>query len=398
MRNRRRSRLASVFPALLTLALLASACGRPAQSPSATRPSSPGPTTASTAPAPPGSPSPAVAPSPEFRLELVAEGLSQPVYVATPPGDTRRLFIVEKGGTIRILEDGALLPVPFLDLTDQVSTATEQGLLSLAFSPAYAVDRRFYVYYTDLAGDTAVVRYSARQSEPDRADPATRAVILTVDQPYANHNGGQLQFGPDGRLYVGLGDGGGAGDPRDYGQDPRVRLAKILRIDVGVSPTRAATYAYGLRNPWRFSFDPANGDLWIGDVGQDRWEEIDYLRAGAPPGANFGWSYFEGDHVFRRQPIDRTRLESPVFEYPHTRGCSVTGGYVYRGRAIPALAGHYVFGDFCSGRVWIMNGPEGSVVEAPVSRKVTQISSFGCDASGELYLVALSGGVYKLVP
>ena len=351
-----------------------------------------------TAPAAPGSASPTPAPAPEFGLELVAEGLSQPVYLVAPPGDTRRLFIVEKTGAIRIIKDGALLPDPFLDLTAAVSNETEQGLLSLAFSPSYATDRLFYVDYTDLDGNTQVVRYGARRGQPDRADPTTRAVILTVDQPYANHNGGQLQFGPDGRLYVGLGDGGGAGDPRGYGQDQDVRLAKILRLDVGSSPVRVDAFAYGLRNPWRFSFDTANGDLWIGDVGQDRWEEVDFLRAGTPPGANFGWSFYEGGHVFRRQPIDRARLVPPVFEYPHTKGCSVTGGYVYRGRAIPALAGRYLFGDFCSGRVWIMKGPGSSVTEAPVSRKVTQISSFGCDASGELYLVTLSGSVYKLVP
>ena len=342
--------------------------------------------------------SPAPGPSPEFGLRLVAHGLSQAVYVTAPPGDTDRLFIVEKGGTIRIMKDGALLPTPFLGLTGEVSTGGEQGLLSLAFSPTYATDRRIYVDYTDSAGDTVVARYTASQTEPDRVDPATRKVLLTVDQPYANHNGGQLQFGPDGRLYVGLGDGGSEGDPHDYGQNLRVRLAKILRLDVGGSPTRVGTYAYGLRNPWRFSFDPATGDLWIGDVGQDRWEEVDFLKAGTPPGANFGWSYYEGDNVYKRQPIDRARLEFPVFEYPHTQGCAVTGGYVYRGSAIPSLAGYYLFADFCSGRVWMMKGPGGSVAEAPVSRQVTQISSFGCDASGELYLVSLSGSVYELVP
>jgi glucose/arabinose dehydrogenase len=398
MKNRRRSRLAPGLPVLLVLAALASACGQPAQGPSSPQPSSPAARTTSPASAPAVSASPAPTPSPQFGLKSVAQGLSQPVYLAAPPGDRHRVFIVEKGGTIRIMKDGALLPTPFLDLTGKVSTATEQGLLSMAFDPAHATNRRIYVDYTDVAGDTVVARYTASESEPDRIDPATRTVILKVDQPYANHNGGQLQFGPDGRLYVGLGDGGSEGDPHDYGQDPRVRLAKILGIDVGGSPPRVVTYAYGLRNPWRFSFDPASGDLWIGDVGQDRWEEIDFLKADTLPGANFGWSYFEGDHVYKRQPIDRTRLEFPVFEYPHTQGCSVTGGYVYRGGAIPALTGYYLFADFCSGRVWMMMGPGGTVAEASVSRKVTQISSFGCDASGELYLVSLSGSVYELVP
>ena len=398
MRNRLRIQPAAALLAAAALAALAFACGQPTQTPSTAPPSSPATGTAAPGSSSPVSASPTSAPSPEFGLRLIAQGLSQPVYVACPSGDTRRLFIVEKGGAIRIVKDGALLPTPFLDVTAEVSTAGEQGLLSLAFSPRYATDRRFYVDYTDLAGNTQVVRYAARKSDPDRADPATRTVILTVTQPYANHNGGQLQFGPDGRLYVGLGDGGGAGDPHDYGQDMRVRLAKILRVDVGVSPVRVGTYAYGLRNPWRFSFDPASGDLWIGDVGQDRWEEVDHLKAGTPPGANFGWSYYEGDHVFKQQPIDRARLEPPVFEYPHTKGCSVTGGYVYRGSTIAALEGYYLFADFCSGRVWMMNGPGGGVTEAPVSRKLTQISSFGRDAAGELYLVSLSGSVFELVP
>jgi glucose/arabinose dehydrogenase len=333
-----------------------------------------------------------------MRLELVAQGLSQPVYVVSPPGDRRRLFIVEKTGKVLVMKDGAVLPRPFLDLAGRVSAGSEQGLLSLAFSPRFATDRHFFVDYTDLAGDTGVVRYEASRDDPDRAEPSTREVILSVDQPFANHNGGQLQFGPDGLLYVGMGDGGSAGDPGLTAQDPTSRLGKLLRIDTSVSPPNVEAYAFGLRNPWRFSFDPTNGDLWIGDVGQDRWEEIDFLEAGAPQGTNFGWSYYEGDHVYKRQPIDRARLTFPVFEYPHAQGCSVIGGYVYRGSAIPSLDGHYLFADFCSGRVWDKKGPYGSTVEAPVSRKVENVSSFGSDGSGELYLVSLEGSVYKLVP
>ena len=273
----------------------------------------------------------------------MTRGLSQPVYVVAPPGDRQRLFIVEKTGRVLIMKNGNLLPKPFLDLTGKVSTGGEQGLLSLAFSPRYATNGRFFVDYTNLAGDTRVVRYTASRSDPDRADPAMRKVMISVDQPFANHNGGQLQFGPDGRLYVGMGDGGSAGDPRLTAQNRKSRLGKLLRINTSVSPPRIGIYAYGLRNPWRFSFDPANGNLWIGDVGQNRWEEIDFLRAGTTPGTNFGWSYYEGDHVYKRQPINRTRLRFPVFEYPHTLGCSVTGGYVYRGRAIPSLVGYYLF-------------------------------------------------------
>jgi glucose/arabinose dehydrogenase len=339
-----------------------------------------------------------MAAAPAFRLRLAARGLSQPVYVTSPAGDTHRLFIVEKGGKILVMKDGGLLPTPFLDLSGKVSTGTEQGLLSMAFSPTYSTDHRFYVDYTNPAGNTRVVRYRASRSDPDRADPATAKLVFGVRQPYSNHNGGQLQFGPDGRLYVGLGDGGSEGDPHDYGQDLKVRLAKILRVNVSVSPARIRTYAYGLRNPWRFSFDPANGNLWIGDVGQNKWEEIDFLRAETRPGINFGWSYYEGDHAYKPQPIDRARLRVPVFEYPHTQGCAVTGGYVYRGSAIPALNGYYLFADFCSGRVWMKKGPAGAAVRAPISGEVTQISSFGRDAAGELYLVSLTGDLYKLVP
>jgi glucose/arabinose dehydrogenase len=390
-RGRLRLRPASTLPATIALAalvVLLAACGNPVDG-------APAGQTPSFAQTPSGL-RPAAAPS--FGLKLVAQGLTQPVYVASPPGDTHRLFIVEKGGKILIMKDGSLLPTPFLDLSGRVSTGSEQGLLSVAFSPRYATNGRFYVDYTDPTGNTKVVRYVVSATDPDRADTATRKVILTVDQPYANHNGGQLQFGPGGGLYVGLGDGGSEGDPHDYGQNLKVRLAKILRINLAVSPPRVIIYAYGLRNPWRFSFDPANGNLWIGDVGQDRWEEIDFLRAGTRPGSNFGWSYYEGDHVYKPQPINRTRLRFPVFEYSHTLGCAVTGGYVYRGSAIPALRGYYLFADFCSGRVWMKKGSAGSVARAPVSQRVTNISSFGRDASGELYLISLSGSIYKLVP
>ncbi len=356
---------------------------------------SPSPAVPSLAPSP--SPSPSPTPT-SIRLHALVTGLSQPVYVTAPPGDALRLFIVEKGGRILIFKDGALLATPFLDLGGQVSTGGEQGLLSMAFHPDYAANGRFFVDYTNLAGDTRVVEYKVSATDPDRADPSTRRVLLKVAQPYANHNGGQLQFGPNGRLYIGLGDGGSAGDPQLRAQNRKSRLGKILRMNVDVSPVRTIMYAYGVRNPWRFSFDRTKGNLWIGDVGQNRWEEIDYLRAGATPGVNFGWSYYEGSHVYKPQPIDRSRLRFPVAEYSHTFGEAVTGGYVYRGSLIPYLRGYYLYGDYATGRIWKMRGPDGRPTSTAISQKVTGISSFGQDAGGELYVVTLGGTVYKILP
>ena len=335
---------------------------------------------------------------PSVRLRVVARGLSQPLYVTAPPGDTSRLFIVEKTGRIRIVKSGRLLSAPFLDIHSRVSTGSEQGLLSMAFDPRFASNRFFYVDYTNLAGDTRVVRYRASASHPNRAVASSAKVLLKVNQPFANHNGGQLQFGPDGRLYIGLGDGGSEGDPNDNGQNLRTRLAKILTLNVRVAGAAPRMYAYGLRNPWRFSFDRAKGNLWIGDVGQNNWEEIDYLRRGTKAGTNFGWSYYEGSHVYKPQPIDRSRLNFPVAQYSHTLGCAVIGGYVYRGSAIPALRGHYLFGDECSGRIWFKTGPSAAkLILTGVSRKVSRLSSFGQGANGELYLTSLSGAVYRIV-
>ena len=326
----------------------------------------------------------------------------QPVYVTSAPGDTSRLFVVEKTGRIRIVKAGSTLATPFLDVSGLVSNGGEQGLLSMAFDPRFAANRRFYVNYTNVNGDTRVVRYLASSADPDVAAPASARVLLRVDQPYSNHNGGQLQFSPGGLLFVGMGDGGSGGDPQRHAQDPRSRLGKLLRLNVNTSPVGVSVYAKGLRNPWRFSFDRRTGALWIGDVGQNAWEEIDYLRAGRPAGANLGWNGYEGTHVYNAQVaarLNKASLTWPVSQYGRSLGYSVTGGYVYRGAAIPALRGFYLFADFGSGRVWAKPGPGGTRrALSGADRQITQISSFGQDASGELYVVSLAGSVSKIVP
>ncbi len=341
-------------------------------------------------------------PPPSVALVKIAGTFDQPVYVAAPPGDAARLFVVEKTGRIRIVKDGAVLARPFLDLSGIVSSDGERGVLSVAFDPRYASNRRFYVDYTNTAGDTRVVRYTASAQDPNRASAASRRVLLRIHQPYSNHNGGQLQFGPDGRLYVGMGDGGSEGDPQGRAQDPHSRLGKMLRLSVGTSLVNVRVYAKGLRNPWRFSFDRKTGALWIGDVGQNKWEEVDYLKPGRPAGANLGWNGYEGTHVYDAAVaarLNKRALTWPVSQYSHSLGEAVTGGYVYRGGAIPSLRGLYVFGDFGSGRVWVMKGPSGTPVALPgADRAAGRISSFGEDAAGELYVVDIAGAVYRIAP
>lgn len=354
-----------------------------------------------------GSPAPSPAsnsPSSELsvRLERIPGSFSQPLYVAAPPEDASRLFVVEKTGAVRIVKDGSLLDEPFLDLTGAVSRGREQGLLSIAFDPAFADTRRFYVNYTDQDGTTRIVRYTASSGNPDKADERSREELLAVPQPYANHNGGQLQFGPDGRLYVGTGDGGGAGDPEGRAQDTDSLLGKILRFAPGAPARDVEIYALGLRNPWRFSFDRQTGALWIADVGQNEREEVSYLPAEAAPGANFGWNGYEGSQSYdaaTARSLDRDELIWPVAEYGRDLGGSITGGYVYRGSDIPALRGHYVFADFVSGRAWVMNGPDDEPMTLDgLDRRLDSISSFGEDERGELYVVSLEGAVYGLAP
>jgi glucose/arabinose dehydrogenase len=347
-------------------------------------------------------------------LQEMASGLDFPTYLTSPPGDGR-LFILERDGAIRILKDGALLTAPFLDITAQVSaTGGEQGLLGLAFFPDYATTGRFVVHYTDRSGNSRVSLFSV-SADPDRADAASESVLLDVSRPGTAHNGGQVLFGPDGMLYIGLGDG----DDRDGGRGQSLAelLASILRIDVvSGSPyaipadnpfvttpgARPEIWSYGLRNPWRFSFDRATGDLYIGDVGESRFEEVNYASSaeGAGRGVNYGWSEMEGLHCFHQSQCDQTGLTLPIVEYSHPDGCSVVGGYVYRGAAIPRLQGTYFYSDFCGG--WVRSlrmasGVAGEETDWPALRPGGLVTSFGEDAAGELYLLTEQGGVFKIV-
>jgi glucose/arabinose dehydrogenase len=351
-------------------------------------------------------------------LVEVASGLSSPLYLTAPPGDADRLFIVEKGGTIRIVKGGSLLPTAFLDIRALVSTGSEQGLLGLAFDPDYATNGRFAVHYTDLAGNTRVSTFVPSAGDPDRADPGSEQLVLTADQPFDNHNGGQLVFGPDGYLYLGLGDGGSGGDPQGRGQDLTDLLGSILRLDVrtatpyaipadnpfaGRTDARPEVWSYGLRNPWRFSFDRTTGDLYVGDVGQGAWEEVDVSPAaeGAGKAVNFGWNTMEGRHCFGTNNCDQTGLALPVLEYDHDQGCSITGGYVYRGTAIPEVRGHYFYGDYCGGWVRSFRYQGGAAVDQaqwPSLAPGGSILSFGEDAAGELYVMSSDGRVFRIVP
>ncbi|MEJ2357868.1 MAG: PQQ-dependent sugar dehydrogenase [Deinococcales bacterium] len=348
------------------------------------------------------------------QLEPLVRGLSQPLAVASA-GDGR-LFVVEQAGTVRIVQDGALVEQPYLDLRGRISSGGERGLLGLAFAPDFASSGRLYVDYTDSRGASVLERFTARPGT-DRVDPATGEVLLQVEQPYANHNGGGLLFGPDGFLYWGLGDGGSGGDPQGNGQNPATLLGTILRLDVSADGATAApgnpflgrpdarpeVFLYGLRNPWRFSFDRQTGDLYIGDVGQNAFEEIDRIPAGGTGGENLGWNVMEGDHCYRPpQGCDTTGLVLPIVTYPHAPdwGNSVTGGYVYRGAALPSLQGAYVFADFGSGRVWSARpSGDGSWRVAPLLDTGGNVSTFGEDDAGELLVVDYgAGALYRLVP
>ena len=348
------------------------------------------------------------------RLVEIARGLRHPLF-ATHAGDGGgRLFVVEQGGTIRIVRDGKLVERPFLDASKLLDTdAGERGLLGLAFAPDYRRSGVFYIAHTapGPAGKITRLRVS---DDPDRADPATASTVLSMDDPASNHNGGMIAFGPDGKLWIGTGDGGRGGDPWDNARDPRSLLGKMLRIDpagerYAIPPDnpfarsggRPEVWALGLRNPWRFSFDRATGELWIGDVGQNAREEIDVEDPRTGGGRHYGWKTMEGRHCFSPGKGCETKgLELPIHDYGHDEGCSVTGGYVYRGKAIPALVGHYLFSDYCTGTLWsLVRDREGHATVSTLLESRRQVSSFGEDEAGELYLCDHAGGlVLKLAP
>lgn len=355
---------------------------------------------------------------PRIFLVKQADGPSLPVHITHAGDGSERLFVVEQAGRIWIIQDGALLSTPFLDISDRVVSGGEQGLLSVAFPPDYGGKGYFYVDYTSITGggDTVVARYNV-SGDPNVADPESEQVLLTTDQPFSNHNGGQLAFGPDTYLYIGMGDGGSGGDPLNNAQSPGTLLGKLLRIDVESDPGagpylipsdnpfiedvefRDEIWALGLRNPWRFSFDRQTGDVYIGDVGQSSHEEIDFQPASSTGGENYGWNVMEGAHCFNSTPCDQTGLVLPVAEYDHSQGnCSVTGGMVYRGHEYAGLQGIYLYGDFCSGQIWGLrkNGTEWQsalLLDSPYT-----ISTFGEDEAGNLYLADYSSGdIFKII-
>jgi glucose/arabinose dehydrogenase len=347
-----------------------------------------------------------------IRLAEVASGLSSPLYAASPPGDAR-LFVVEQTGKIRIVQNGQLVATPFLDVSSIITSGGERGLLSVAFHPHYTQNGFFYVDYTDRNGDTRIVRYHVG-ADPNVADPASAQLLLTVPQPFANHNGGLVMFGPDGKLYVGMGDGGSGGDPQGNGQNLAALLGKILRLDVdgaqpyaipadnpyaGQAGKRGEIWISGVRNPWRFAFDAPGGLLYVADVGQNQWEEVDVVRA-SQGGLNFGWNLMEATHCYNASDCVQQGLSLPVLEYSHDDGCSITGGFVYRGSAIPALRGHYFYADYCKGwiRSFRWDGAQAADRRQWDVGDVGSITSFGEDASHELYVTTSSGRLLKVTP
>jgi glucose/arabinose dehydrogenase len=351
----------------------------------------------------------------QYNLTVILTGLSFPVYVTNADDGTNRLFVVERLGQVRVIKNGVLLPTPFLDLTDWVSTDTpERGFLSMAFHPDYAHNGWFFVDYTDLWGNIVVARYTVSADDANVADPGSAELIISVfpsDQAY--HYGGQIEFGPDGYLYIGVGDSGSLDRDFNSAQDPRSYLGKLLRLDVNgdlpyaIPPDNPfvqntsfspEVWALGLRNPWRFSFDRATGDLYLPDVGEREWEEINFQSSHSRGGENYGWNIYEGRHQFADQMPSST-IVLPAVEYAHDEGCAVIGGYVYRGTVMPGLQGAYLYADFCSGKVWAMYRDE---LEAWHSQQLFEIgdliTSFGQDEEGELYITNYRGVILKLIP
>lgn len=347
-----------------------------------------------------------------FAWQLVASGLRRPTALADPNDGTGRLLVLEQPGLVRVILDGQLQPEPYMNLTDRVGpNASEQGLLGIALDPDFAASGVFYLNYTDQSGNSVISRFR-RSPDGQSGDPGSEQVLLYVEQPYGNHNGGGLEFGPDGYLYIGLGDGGSGGDPQNLAQNVNTLLGKMLRIEVrgldsymipadnpfAAGGGRQEIWATGLRNPWRYSFDRLTGDLFIADVGQNKFEEVNFLASGSPPGVNFGWPFREAAEPFKGSPPSGVDLLDPVIQYGRADGCSVTGGYVYRGQSLPEWYGIYLFGDYCTGSVWgLLRDTNGAWQMQRLFQQPASISSFGQDSAGELYLLDhAGGGLYRL--
>ena len=375
---------------------------------------------------PTGERAPSPPPAPEAPQPPVGDGtggvkltrlgeFEAPLYVTRPADGGNHLYVVEQGGAVRVISRGEAQEQPFLDLSDEITSGGEQGLLSLAFAPDYGRSGRLYVDFTDGNGDTRVVEYRRSHDDPLRVEPGSARELLFVDQPFANHNGGLLLFGPDDHLYVGLGDGGSGGDPDRNGQDLSTLLGKILRIDprpvrggpyripfdnpfAGRVGARPEIYIYGVRNPWRFSFDRRSADLLVADVGQDEFEEVDYLTPDEAPGANLGWSAFEGPARFNSDESAPGAVR-PILAYGDDRGCSITGGYVVRDFALRSLYGRYVYGDYCEGQLRsLIPSASGARDDRPLGLEVPALTSFGEDPAGHIYVSSQAGAVYRLDP
>lgn len=422
-------------PLMLTAAaagLLLAACATP--SPGQPTGSS-GPPSGGSLPAATAEPSVAATPSPTLRgstnpplptgpdalaLETVATGLEFPVGIAAAGDGSGRLYVLERAGRVRVVErDGSLRPEPFVDLRGRVLSGGERGLLGIAFHPDYERNGRLFVHYSRASDGGTVVSELRAAGDRRTADPGSERILLQLAQPFANHNGGQLAFGPDGFLYIGLGDGGSGGDPFGNAQNTTVLLGKVLRLDMdgpasdgrayaiprdnpfapgGVRPGGGLPeiWAYGLRNPWQFSFDPEEGALYIGDVGQGSWEEVNRQPADSRGGENYGWAVMEGRHCFV-DGCDQAPYVKPIAEYSHELGCSITGGHVYRGERQPELVGIYVFGDYCSGRIFTLHVDEGTVTPKVVLESGLNITAFGTGEDGEIYLVHAGGSIHRVL-
>ena len=409
------------------VAIGVAACGgsptpAPTTAPTLTGPSTPTATeAATTAPPPTASTTATLVPSSgplqdlAVSTEPFARVAGSALTMAAPDDGTGRLFVGNQAGQIWVISrDGSVEKTPMVDLRDRITSGGEQGLLGLAVHPAYPVDPRVFVDFTNKAGDTVIASLAVDPANANRLVPGSFRQVLFIDQPYPNHNGGSLEFGPDGYLTIAMGDGGAGGDPHDNGQDLDALLGKILRIDVdgasagkayGVPPENPyakgggapEVWIAGTRNPWRTSFDRAKGDFWIGDVGQDQWEEVDVVRAGTKGAVNFGWNVTEGFHCYNATTCRQDGLSAPVAAYGHDLGCAVVGGYVYRGSAYPFMAGTYLFSDNCSSQIWALDASSNGPTELTLVGSVTgNVASLGEDAQGELYALMLDGSVLRV--